>query len=418
MTALQALWLIVIWLTGAATDWRKFLLLLLYTLICGMAIGYAPTDSLARMKQLAKRCAPHEWLLSLTLGVAVLGVGVAYASAQRGWPDEAQVFQASCLVVEQGVAAFFAAYGKIGWLGTQHPPLVPLLYGFAMQIFGVNVFVMRLISLLLGLATLLLTYDIGKTLYNRNTGLLAALFLLSTTFFWRLSATALTDMPVTFFFTLTLSLTLRLLRAPTYGLAVAVGLCIGAGLLCKYTMVFIYLVLFGSCLLTGSFKLLLPHLGVATLVSIGILTPWLAYASDKEVLALQMSTLTRHARFVLYGRKQRPRIFEWVLIRFPTGLGVYNFPLLFLSGLELLRRRSQADLFVLLWIVAVFLPLVLTLPNPRYFMPAFPALAIAMACGLERVSIDAERVAILALLYGGGAMFLYWEQAKPFPLLG
>jgi 4-amino-4-deoxy-L-arabinose transferase-like glycosyltransferase len=45
----------------------------------------------------------------------------------------------------------------------------------------------------------------------------------------------MTDMPVTFFFSLALLLTLGLLRRPTYWLSVVTGIAIGAGLLSKYT---------------------------------------------------------------------------------------------------------------------------------------------------------------------------------------
>jgi hypothetical protein len=70
-------------------------------------------------------------------------------------------------------------------------------------------------------------------------------------------------------------------------------------------------------------------------------------------------------------------------------------------------------LYVLLWIAAVFLPLMLTLPGPRYFLPAFPALAIAMTRGLENSGEKAERLVMLTLLYGGGALYLFvdWERA-------
>ncbi len=70
-------------------------------------------------------------------------------------------------------------------------------------------------------------------------------------------------------------------------------------------------------------------------------------------------------------------------------------------------------MFVLLWIAAVFLPLMLTLPGPRYFLPAFPALTLAMVCGLEHAGEAAERIVMLALLYGGGALYLFvdWYRA-------
>jgi hypothetical protein len=134
-------------------------------------------------------------------------------------------------------------------------------------------------------------------------------------------------------------------------------------------------------------------------------------------MALQQRTLTFYAGAVLI-RKKSWKVFEWVLIRVPFGLGVYNLPLILLGGRYLLQRRSQADLHILLWIAAVCVPLLLTLPNPRYFLITFPALSITMACGLARVSEGRTAVVVLALLYCCGAMSLYWPQAKHLSLVG
>ena len=86
--------------------------------------------------------------------------------------------------------------------------------------------------------------------------------------------------------------------------------------------------------------------------------------------------------------------------------------LLVVGGVALLRDKGRSDLFVLFWIAAVFLPLLLTLPDPRYFMPAFPALALVMARGLESVDEATEQVIALALLHCGGALYLFvdWQR--------
>ncbi len=90
------------------------------------------------------------------------------------------------MVAEQGLAPFFANYAQIQWLGSQHPPLAPLFFGLAISLLGTNLFVIRLVALLLAIATVLLTYFSAAELYDRETGLLAALFLLSFPYFLRL----------------------------------------------------------------------------------------------------------------------------------------------------------------------------------------------------------------------------------------
>jgi len=413
MTAMQVLWLVAIWLTGAAPHWQKLPPLLMYSLACAVVITCLPENLVTRIRQSLERLTQQERRLTLVLTATVASVGGVYAYLQHGWPDEQSVFAAAQIVAEQGVAPFFAHYAQIPWLGSQHPPLVLLVYGAALSVFGVHLFVIRLVSLGLSLATLLLTYRVGSSLYDRRTGLLAAGCLLATPFFFRIGATALVDMPVTFCFIVAVYLLLSLLKTPSYRLAVALGLCLGIGLLCRYTMVFFYLFLGSSSLIGYAFRRLLPQLTLATLISGSILALWLLYAAHLGVLAEQRKQITEYAQFLILATSAKEWLLGSLLFRVPSGLGPYNLPLLFLGAWHMMWRWERADLYILLWIAAVFLPLMLTLPGPRYFLPAFPALAIAMTRGLENPGGKAERLVMLTLLYGGGALYLFidWERA-------
>ena len=139
------------------------------------------------------------------------------------------------------------------------------------------------------------------------------------------------------------------------------------------------------------------------------LATWLVFTRHHGILATQSKRLAFYAGIVTTGSGGIRWMLEAVLVRLSSNLGTYDIPLLFLGGLQLLRRRGQSDLWVLSWISIVFLSLILTLPVPRYFLPTFPALAIAMAQGLRR-PLDptvTERVVLLALLFCGGALFLF-----------
>ncbi len=62
-------------------------------------------------------------------------------------------------------------------VGDFHPPLYFGLLWIWTHLFGYSEFVIRLPSVLLGVATIYLTYSIGKKLFNEKIGILAALFL-------------------------------------------------------------------------------------------------------------------------------------------------------------------------------------------------------------------------------------------------
>jgi 4-amino-4-deoxy-L-arabinose transferase-like glycosyltransferase len=404
---LQVLWLATIWMAGATSNRTKLPLLLVYSLAVGVAIAFIPVSFVSRIRQLKERLVQNERTLILTLCGIVLLAGVVYANYQRPYVDEGDNFDASKIVAEEGVDQFFANYASLPWLGKQHPPLMPLVYGFAMRVLGVDLFVIRLVSLVLAIATVLLAYLLGNEFYDRDTGLLAAFLMLSFPIFLRMGTAALTDIPVTFFFSLALFLTLRLLRAPSYWLAGVAGLSIGAGLLSKYTMVLIYPVLLSYVAVRHPFRQLKYHLLVLTLVSIGVLGIWLAYAYRSGILTVQQDTITSYASVVTATRWGKRWMLEMISTRLTSALGFYNIPTLFLGGLDLVRRRDQSSIFVILWVTIVFLVLILTLPDARYFMPAFPAVAIGMARGLRRIPEATEQAVLLALLYCSGALYLF-----------
>jgi 4-amino-4-deoxy-L-arabinose transferase-like glycosyltransferase len=276
-----------------------------------------------------------------------------------------------------------------------------------MRAFGVDLMVIRLVSLGLTLATALLTYALGRDLYDRDTGFAAAWLLLTMPLFLRVGSAGLTDMPVTFFFTLAMFAALRLLRTPAWHSAVTAGLAVGAGLLSKYTMVFVYPVLLSCFAVSGKVRQRKGHLGLIALVSGGILALWLVFAYQRGILAAQSERLAFYAGVVTTTSGGRRWMLEAVLLRLPSALGTYNLPLLLLGEWQLIRDRSLPDRLVGLWVAMVATLLILTLPDPRYFLPIFPALAIAMARGLERIPQIAERAVILALLYCGGALYLF-----------
>jgi 4-amino-4-deoxy-L-arabinose transferase-like glycosyltransferase len=416
MALLQALWLAAIWLTGAAAqgEQAKLLALVAYTLVAGLAVAVFPAAWASKVEQLKDSLLQNERRLVLILAVSVLAVAALFAAYQRVLTDEARLVSASKMVAEQGLGPFLASYAKIQWLGRQHPPLAPLAFGLAMSLLGTNLFVIRLVALLLTVATVLLTYFLAAELYDRETGWLAALFLLSFPYFLRMGSAVLTDVPVTFFFTLGLYLARRLLRRPTFPLVVAASVAVGAGLLTKYTAVLVYPVILGWVVVDNSARRLKAHLAVLALVSFGVLALWLAVAYSSGILAAQGKTLANYAGVATSSPNGMKWALEFLLTRLPSALGVYNLPLILLGGLCLLVTRGKADWLILVWIGVVFVVVTLTLPDARYFMPAFPALGIALArAGVKRFYAAPGRVVSLALLYCGGALYLFvdWFRA-------
>lgn len=410
MMLLQLMWLASIWLSGASTNWLRLTIIAVYTIVVGITISLLPARFWHKVSQFKHNLVEHDKNLLLTLCIFTLCVGVIYAHYQRLWPyDEENSFKAATILATQGVGAFFAQYAKIDWLGRWHPPLTPVLYGFALRLLGTNLLVMRLVTLVLAVATTIITYLIGRQLYDRETGLIGAFFLLSFPLFLRQGTVAMTDIPVTFFFALTMLLVFYLVQKPTYWLAVGAGLCLGAGFLTKYTMVFIGPVLLSYLAVNAQFRRAILYLMVVGLVAGIVMAGWLFYASQLNVLSHQQTNIVTEFEpaYFLVTLDGIKWLIDSILTKFTSALGVYNLPLIAVGFLALVQRRRQADLLILLWTTVVSIILVFTLPDHRYFMPTFPAIALILAHGLKKLPSITESTVVLALLYCGGALYLF-----------
>ena len=420
MALLQLLWLVTRWLLEVLVPQvnphigrERFSLVIIYSILVGVAVSRMPASFLFGIRQLKDRLLQNEVLSILTLCVSVGCLSAVYANYKVVAGDELLVFKASRVVAEEGVAHFFGNYASIAWLGPQHPPLVPLIYGFTMHIIGANLFVVRLVSLVLMIVTIVLTYCIARKLYDKETAFLAVLALLSFRYFLSMGAIASNDMPLTFFFVLALFLTARIGATPTYWLSMVSGISVGLGLLTKYTMVLVYPVILIYFTILGSLRRLRSYCAIVVVVSAAMLAAWLLYAEHIGAFVTQRNVLSSYAKVVITTSYGKELLLTTLLAKLPSAVGVYHIPMLFLGATDLMRRRSQSDLFILLWIGVVFLSLSLTLPDHRYFMPAFPALAIMVARGLRRLPEAAEQVIMLALLYCGGVLYLFvdWHRA-------
>jgi 4-amino-4-deoxy-L-arabinose transferase-like glycosyltransferase len=376
---------------------------------------------------LAHRITPSEpstmaMLAALVVGVVV--VGSLYAASQPALPDEYSALAAARILAVQGLPRFFAQYADIEWLGIQHPPLVPLVFGLFVKLFGDTLFVPRIASLAFVIGTLLVTYLLGRRLYDRVTGLLAALSLVLIPYIFRVGTAARTDMAVTFFASAALLCALRLLDQPGWKWTAWTGLAIGLAVLCKYSAFLILPVLPLLFLWQRASREAWIRLITAFVVAAAVVSPWIVFAYQNGVFETQARTVLLYVGgaaldegAVHHHGAVRYQL-ELLLTSLPSGIGVHNLPLI-LPGIWLLARRRQvADGIILIWITAISVLLLLLLPDPRYFMLTFPALAILMARTLGSIGLGVEPVLGLGLLYCGQAVYLYTAATRTAYLFG
>jgi 4-amino-4-deoxy-L-arabinose transferase-like glycosyltransferase len=437
MAALQLIWLALIVMTGASTKYQTILVVAIFSVMATLCMVFLPTSAIQKISQLKDWLFRSEKRSLLFLCLAALIIGFLYASVQNAGADEQSSLTAANIIATEGLSSAYTALGRVGWLGQQHPPLFPIIFSLALRLPGPDLFAMRLVSVLFLAGTLVATYLLGRELYSREIGYLAALLMLSFPLVIRLSAAAMMDIQLVFFFSLALLLSIRLSRNPSYRLACATGLVIGLGLLTKYIMIFTFVVLFVYVLFFKSFQRIKIQLLLVAAVSLSVFAIWLLYANHIGILSRQFEKILNfvgsyHVIRNLEESSQEtpstqlvtneaespdPRdlmqngIFrlglESLFTRIPSSLGVYHAPLILFGLLYLLKRRQSVDLMLLLWIGAVSLSLFLTLPDHRYFLPVFPAIAIAIAQMLFRFPDYAGRATLLSLLLGMSSLYLF-----------
>ena len=416
--SLQACWILAIWWTGASSNTQKLPVLIFLTFSVGVFFYWVPVDFLLRVRRFCQaRRLPIFHSDIVALSVLVLVIGLVYSVYQEfgALVAENGVYNASLVVTREGMTAFFAQYRDLYWLGIQHPPLIPVINGYAMKLAGENLLVIRLLSLGFGLGSVIVLYKLGNELYDREVGLTASVLFLSFPYFFRLSAAASNDIQVTFFFLLTLFAVFRLRRLPSIKFVMLGGIALGLGLLSKYPMVLIYPLIGYLIWQDRSRPTVRGQLLLLSFISLAIFLTWLAYAYQNGIFARQSQTLSGFSQSVVATIWGRWMFLEFLSTRLPFALGVYMLPILLLGGICTIgRNRNQIDSFLLLWIVCVFGFFSATLPDARYCMPAFPALALLMARGLAQVPQVREKVLWLVVVECGIALYLFvdWRRSS------
>lgn len=416
MLLCQVAWLLFLYYTGSTIFSQSILWLMGYALLAGFFTLCLPIKVLysIRQKKIALLRKPLLPILVLTMLVAVQGFAIAWLAPP--YPDERNMLKAAKIVATEGIDAFFEQYAQLPWLGNQHPPLAPLIFGAVVQLVHNSLFSIRVASLVFGIGSVLTTYLLAKNLYGPATGLLSALLLLSFPRFLRLNLQANNDSHITFLFLVSLLLLWYLYRQPRMQWALLAGVVIGVGLLTKYTIALLYPIIVMFVAATRSFKTHKRYVLVILLVSGAMLLAWLLYAVQIGVFAAQAEKITALAGAgnnpggefrLLSGYRTAMRI-DYLFVKIPLGLGMYSLPLILLGATWLgTHYRASANIFLLVWLVGVIAPVSILLPDIRYLLPAFPALAIMAVAALHHRRIAPEPIILLSWLFFAGRVMTW-----------
>jgi len=171
----------------------------------------------------------HALWLVLGLGLLVIAAGIGL---RNPWPADEPVYSLIARDMLQSGNLLIPMVG--GDYFQDKPPLLFWLQAISYRITGSYLIGFLLPSLLAGLGTLWLIYDLGRRLWNREAGLYAALLLLFCVQFTLQARRAQLDALLVFFTTLSLYCLLRqLLLEGGWRWAIGAGIAAGLGALSK-----------------------------------------------------------------------------------------------------------------------------------------------------------------------------------------
>jgi 4-amino-4-deoxy-L-arabinose transferase-like glycosyltransferase len=315
----------------------------------------------------------------------------------------------------------------------EKPPLHYWLNALSFSLFGENEFAARFPGALMGLLTVLLTYHIGRKLFGRREGLLAALILGTSTGFLVQARINITDMTLTFCMAACLGTFILAARAEErhkglyyhllYLFAALAVLAKGLiGIVLPGAIIFCFL------LITGRWRLLKEmRLGTGIPLFLLVSAPWFILVSLRNPEFARFFFIHEHfERFLtkVHGRYQPFWFFIPVLAG--TMLPWSFFIPAAMKGVWQERQSSAGEsrLYLAVWAVVIFLFFSKSSSKlVPYILPVFPALALLMgsvyAGFAETIAkpLKIQGYAVAGLLTILGAGVICYPHVAPRPEL-
>lgn len=317
------------------------------------------------------------WLLPAAI-LALAAFVRLWGLSSIGFNSDEAVYagQAAALANDQALTPFFPIFRA-------HPLLFQFALADVYSVTGVSDVTGRVLSALLGVLTVYLVYRLGRLLYGRPVGLVAALLMAVMPYHVIVTRQVLLDGPMTFFATLALYTVAKYALTGERTWLYAAGAAMGLTFLSKETGAILLAAIFAFFALTPQITVRIRDLLVSLLVFVAVVAAF--------PLALILagagggSTAQQYLVWQLFRRSNHDAVFYLQAV--PPAIG----PLLIvvaIAGLWMLRRRLDwRERLLLCWvaIVVIFFEL-WPIKGFQYLLPAAPPLAILAARGIVAIS--------------------------------
>jgi len=339
-------------------------LTILFVLVIGIIIAYLLSSISLPVRK------PAIWLFITAFSISTIFWGEPELIV-----DASRYFVQAKYLELYGVGYFIKEWGS-GFAVWTDLPLVPLLYGLVFKIFGEYRTGIQILNTLLFSGTVVLTYLIGKALWDETVGVYGGILLLGMPYLLTQVPLMLVDIPTMFFFTLALFTTLMAVRNGGAALLISASVTIVLAMLSKYS-VWLMLSVVPVILLTHiayGWQVILQRsavIGLGALFLIGIVILWKYNVFVEQLMLLQSY--------------QVPGIKRWGE-SFTSTFFFQIHPYVTLAALFSVYaafKKKDIKYAIVSWLL--LLVVVLEIKRARYLVVVFPMLALMASYGINEI---------------------------------
>jgi predicted membrane-bound mannosyltransferase len=340
-------------------------------------------------------------LLALAVAIPAVFLRVWHIDSLGVNSDEAvYAGQAASLAADPELSPFFPIFRA-------HPLLFQGMLSVVYQFGGVSTLAGRLMSAAFGLGTVVLLYFIGKLLYDRRVGFVAALIGAVMPYLVIVNRQILLDGPMTFFATLALYLMARFAQSLQPVWLYAASGVLGLTFLAKETSILLLGGVYAFLALTRTITVRLRHIVIASAIYLAII---LVYP-----VTVALSGAGSTGRNFLVWQLLRRANHSWLFYPsvVPVALGI-PVVIAAIAGLWFLRKRSAWQEKLLIWWIlgpVIFFE-IWAVKGYQYLLPIAAPVAVLAARALcaipRRVSIRRRRLSGTALFVAATTLTVSW----------
>ncbi len=317
----------------------------------------------------------YEKKKGILLFVVSFGLASSFWSEPEVIVDAARYFTQAKQLEVYGVGFFAEQWGQAVFAWTDLP-LMPFLYGLVFKFFGEQRIFIQVLNTFFYSLTVLLTYQLGKDLWDEDIGFWGGLLLLGVPYLYTQVPLMLVDVGTMFFFMLAVVATVKALKNGGTGRILLAGLAIFLVFYVKYST---WILLTLLPIIAAYFLFRNPN---QTIRRVSLLSLWVSLLIGVFFI-LYIDILLPQLNFLV--EYQKPGLKRWGESYISTFLFQIH-PLITAAGIFACWaafRKMDFRFLIISFLLLLFV--FMQIKRIRYTMPAFPMISLMAAYGLAEI---------------------------------